>query len=528
MATNRQAAYQAAADDEHEVPQLATRADAYFTWLQAQSDSQAAQTALLAAARAADSYITLPAVLKRAEDILASMVAKSAGYESSQPLAVTFEKLTFPQTWTHRGDGDVYPENTIEAFEQSVLNGAVVIETDAQLTADGIPVIMHDSTLDRTTTLTGNVSALTVPALQRSPVVDIGASGGWPNLTVPSVKDAMRKMAGRLFLVIEAKQTNSMPALIAAVQATGTPRSFGLSSFSLPTAATAAAAGIPAIYYMITGAENTPAAIAAAGVNVVGIDFSNAGFTSGWVASMKAVGLKVLAYTVNRQVDEAACIAKGVDIVVSNTSMYTRGPRNNYAYLLANDVFASQTWHHGMLSPSGTPGAFSNGGYGWNDTTNAGARTTTMGYMSPMKGLPNCDTFTIDWTFKIQSQFDTARWFGFYINMADDNPITDSAVGITGRNGYRLLINGTGAGQISKYTDNLNVNTFATGTSSTLTFPSTITGKVVVTPTQIQLIRTDVAMTVTGTGANATAYRGGYFQIAMSGTTGQFTRVTVS
>lgn len=451
--------------------------------------------------------------------------AASAPYA---PLGTTFDELVYPHTWSHRGDGDVYPENSLEAMEQCVLNGAVAIETDAQLTADGIPIIMHDTTLDRTTSLTGNVSSLTVPALQRAPVLDIGASGGWPSLTIPSVKEAMRKMAGRLFLTVEAKQTNSMPSLIAAVLASGRPRSFALASFSLPTAGTAAAAGIPSVYYMVTGLENTPAAIAAAGVDIVGVDFTSVNFTTGWVDSMHAVGLKVLAYTVNRQSDEAACIAKGTDIVVSNTSVYTQGPRNGYAYLLAADVLASQTWHHGMLSPSGTPGVFSNGGYGWNDVTNAGARTTCMGYMSPIKGLPAADNFTIDFTVKIQSQADVNRWVGFYICMADDKPITDSASVITGRNGYRLLINGAGAGQISKFTDNQNAVTFATGSSTALSFPATLTGRIVVTPTQIQLIRTDVAMTVTGTGANATAYRGGYFQIGMSGSTAQFTRVVVT
>jgi hypothetical protein len=243
---------------------------------------------------------------------------------------------------------------------------------------------------------------------------------------------------------------------------------------------------------------------------------------------MKAVGLKVLAYTVNRQVDEAGAIAKGADIVVSNSSVYTQGPRNGYAYVLASDVFASQSWHPGMMSPNGTPGAFSNGGYGWNDVANGGARTTSMGYMSPIKKSPFADTFTIDWTFKIQSQADTGRWFGFYFGMSDDNPITDSGSSVVGKNGYRCLINGLGALQISKYTDNLNVNTFATGASASLILPSTITGRLIVTPTALTLQRTDVAGTATLTGGLADDYRGGYFQIAMNGTTGQFSSLVVS
>jgi glycerophosphoryl diester phosphodiesterase len=51
----------------------------------------------------------------------------------------------------HRGASGSAPENTIAAFERAVRQGADAIELDVRLTADGVPVVLHDATLDRTT-----------------------------------------------------------------------------------------------------------------------------------------------------------------------------------------------------------------------------------------------------------------------------------------------------------------------------------------------------------------------------------------
>lgn len=61
----------------------------------------------------------------------------------------------------HRGFSASYPENTMLAFRQAVLAGASSIECDVQATSDGVFIIMHDLTVDRTTDGTGTVAALT-------------------------------------------------------------------------------------------------------------------------------------------------------------------------------------------------------------------------------------------------------------------------------------------------------------------------------------------------------------------------------
>lgn len=69
---------------------------------------------------------------------------------------------TSPLIGAHRGASCVYPENTIEAFHAAASMGADFLELDVRLTRDGFPVVIHDDTIDRTTSGTGAVSELTL------------------------------------------------------------------------------------------------------------------------------------------------------------------------------------------------------------------------------------------------------------------------------------------------------------------------------------------------------------------------------
>ena len=66
----------------------------------------------------------------------------------------------------HRGDSYNHYENTMTAFEQAVLSGCDMIETDVHLTLDGYPVLIHDDTVDRTTNGHGRVDEMTLVELK--------------------------------------------------------------------------------------------------------------------------------------------------------------------------------------------------------------------------------------------------------------------------------------------------------------------------------------------------------------------------
>lgn len=80
-----------------------------------------------------------------------------------------------PHIIAHRGGAALAPENTLIAFEQAVGLGCSMLETDVQLTADGVAVAFHDETLDRVTNLQGSIRSFTLAELRRAEVY--GPSG---------------------------------------------------------------------------------------------------------------------------------------------------------------------------------------------------------------------------------------------------------------------------------------------------------------------------------------------------------------
>jgi glycerophosphoryl diester phosphodiesterase len=70
-----------------------------------------------------------------------------------------------PMIFAHRGGAALAPENTIAAFDSGLGCGADGLECDVHLSRDGVPVVMHDPTVDRTTDGTGAVADLTVAEL---------------------------------------------------------------------------------------------------------------------------------------------------------------------------------------------------------------------------------------------------------------------------------------------------------------------------------------------------------------------------
>lgn len=67
----------------------------------------------------------------------------------------------------HRGDRSAAPENTMPAFERAFASQMAFVETDVQLTRDGVPVLFHDVTLGRTTNGRGHVAQKTLAEIKK-------------------------------------------------------------------------------------------------------------------------------------------------------------------------------------------------------------------------------------------------------------------------------------------------------------------------------------------------------------------------
>ncbi len=118
----------------------------------------------------------------------------------------------------HRGDRAHAPENTLESLRQAVAKGVDALEFDLHLSRDGVPVLIHDPTLDRTTDGRGAVRARTVAELRR---LDAGARFArgperpWAGrgVRIPTLEEALAAAPG-LPLIIELKSVEvARPAL---------------------------------------------------------------------------------------------------------------------------------------------------------------------------------------------------------------------------------------------------------------------------------------------------------------------------
>lgn len=74
--------------------------------------------------------------------------------------------MTYPRIIAHRCGGVLAPENTLAGLEAAARLGCGAVEFDVMLTADGIPILIHDETLDRTTRCRGRVAGQTLAQIR--------------------------------------------------------------------------------------------------------------------------------------------------------------------------------------------------------------------------------------------------------------------------------------------------------------------------------------------------------------------------
>ena len=96
-----------------------------------------------------------------------------------------------------------YPENSIESFANTLRYTESFFEIDPRLTRDSVIVLMHDPTIDRTTTGKGRVSDYTYDQLQQFRLVD--RQGNVTPFKIPSLKDCIEWARGKTILNLDIK-----------------------------------------------------------------------------------------------------------------------------------------------------------------------------------------------------------------------------------------------------------------------------------------------------------------------------------
>ena len=107
----------------------------------------------------------------------------------------------------HRGAAGLAPENTLVAIRKGISLNVDRIEIDVQQTADGVVVVRHDETLDRTTNGKGLIKEQTFLEIRK---LDAGSSfsSAFKGEKIPSLEEALQIVNGQCDLVIEIKKGN--------------------------------------------------------------------------------------------------------------------------------------------------------------------------------------------------------------------------------------------------------------------------------------------------------------------------------
>ena len=112
----------------------------------------------------------------------------------------------------HRGAGALAPENTLPAYQAAYQLGAPMIEVDAWRTTDGKLVIMHDDTVDRTTSGKGRVDSFSFDQLRR---LDAGSWFGsqFKGAQVPTLGEVLDYARGKMKVDIHVREADNYPGL---------------------------------------------------------------------------------------------------------------------------------------------------------------------------------------------------------------------------------------------------------------------------------------------------------------------------
>lgn len=223
----------------------------------------------------------------------------------------------------HRGDKEGAPENTIPAFQLAIDSDAEYVETDLQLTADGVPVLIHDWTIDRTTDGSGPVWQHTWEQLSR---LDAGSwySEKFAGTRVPALTELLelvRPSSKRALLELKGSwNAEQLRTVVDLVYASELESRVVFASFDL-TSLAALQDVAPELPRVIIARQvlGDPAVLAAT-CGAVAIVTSHAFVERDpeVVTRIHDAGLGVLLYTLNSEETWTAAVSLGVDGIITD------------------------------------------------------------------------------------------------------------------------------------------------------------------------------------------------------------------
>jgi glycerophosphoryl diester phosphodiesterase len=210
----------------------------------------------------------------------------------------------------HRGAAGHAPENTLAAIRKGIALGVDFVELDVRRTADGVLVVLHDETVNRTTDGKGRVDRLSLRDIEK-----LNAGNGEH---IPTLEEVLMVAGGKAGLMLELKATGVAQQTVESVRKAGFKGPVIYASF-LHKELTHVRAADPEASLMVLFGGLSRASVARAiqyGSSYVGLRHDKA--TRALVASFHRADLPVFVYTANTPRDIQHALSLDVDGVISN------------------------------------------------------------------------------------------------------------------------------------------------------------------------------------------------------------------
>ncbi len=214
----------------------------------------------------------------------------------------------------HRGCAGLEPENTLRSFLRAVALGVDAVEMDVHLSRDGVPMAIHDATLERTTNGRGNVRDFSAAELSALTIRAPDGSAEW----VPTLEEVMSAVPARVGSVIELKATGTAAPVVELVRKFRAAQRVTIISFNLELLKEVHRldGGIALGALWTKPPRDVMARAKAAGAGM--IDVNHRYTTARWVARARAQKLRCVVWTVNRVLDMRRAVKLGVDGITTD------------------------------------------------------------------------------------------------------------------------------------------------------------------------------------------------------------------
>lgn len=221
----------------------------------------------------------------------------------------------------HAGAAGLAPENTLAAIRAALAHGAGGVEVDVRATADGVPVLLHDETVDRTTDGTGRIDTLPFATARHLDAARLWRGRAACYEPLPGVASVLREVAGRALVCLEVKPAGIEEAVVRAVIEAGALSWAEVHSF-LPEVIAAARSIEPRLTTALVAGDERPAGPVEAalrlGANGLSLAHRRALAEPALLARARDAGLRVYAWTVDDADTARRLIDLGVEAIITN------------------------------------------------------------------------------------------------------------------------------------------------------------------------------------------------------------------